>query len=185
MRGIVRNVFEATTMTVLLLAVTAASADAKALKCKLDGTFFPPTFEVLTADVLTSALGSCSGLGKSAHAGVLTTGTTPDVNGCVSVSSTEPMVAFNKKGDSISYTVTGTQCFEDASGATPTTAGFCGPSTDTYSSTLNATITITGGTGKKAGASGTGALSGVVDHCDASAPFGNSFHAAILGSVTP
>lgn len=185
MRRFGNHVVGAATMAALTLVMTAATADAASFKCKLDGTFFPPTNDVASSDVLTTAIGSCMRMGKTVHTGVLTTGNVPDLGGCVAVSTNQTMVAVNKKGDSVYYTVSGTQCFKDANGQVPTTAGFCGPPTDTRSSTLVATITITGGTGKRAGASGSAAMTGLIDHCDASAPFGNSFAARIQGSITP
>jgi len=188
MRTIARNLFRSATavgmLSVLTLGLTSGAAHAGPT-CQLDGTFFPPTVGVTTADVLSTAVGSCKKLGKSAFTGILTADLAPDVNGCVAIVSNGPSIAVNKKGDSISYTLSGTQCLKDSTGQVPTTAGFCGVPTDTFASVISAIITITGGTGKKAGATGSGTISGAVDHCDSSAPFGNSFHAEIAALITP
>lgn len=181
----VRTMFGTAALAALVLQMTPASAYASPLRCKLDGTFFPPTIEGATADVLNSALGSCKNLGRATFTGVLTAGTTPDVNGCVTVVSSGPSIAFDRKGDSFTYTVSGTECYKDANGQIPTTAGFCGASTDTFTSTILATITVSDGTGKKAGTTGSGTLAGTVNHCDSTAPFGNSFRATMNGALAP
>ena len=185
-------------VVILGLMATGAQADPHGPKhpkpvCKFTGTFFPPTpTSPTTADVLSTALGDCSkGLGHTAHTGVLTTDFgTFDVSGagCIDIASSSGLVAFNKKGDSISYTLSGTQCLRDANGdaLTDLSGTACaGGANNLQTSVIDGTITLTGGTGKTTGASGTGSITGIVNHCATKFPFFNSFKGTITGISLP
>lgn len=190
MRPTVRNIFGSAATTIvlaaLMLAVAPANAQAGRLRCKATGTFFPPVPAGPNVDVLSSALGSCVGMGRANLTGVLTAGTIPDGNGCVAIGSASPSVAFGRRGDSLSYTVSGSECFRDAAGQVPTTAGFCGLPTDVFTSVVVGVVTVTGGTGRFAGTTGgTGTLQGNVNHCAPAFPFGNSFTLQLDGTVLP
>jgi hypothetical protein len=78
------------------------------------------------------------------------------------------------------------QCFFDASGGIPTTAGFCGLATDTHTSTVTGTFIITDGLIKGAPVTaGSGMLSSVVDHCaGGTAPNGDSVITTLTGTIT-
>lgn len=193
MQAIVRKVCRSAAtiivLAALVLVVAPANAQAGRLRCKATGTFFPPELfgPNPSANVLTSAVGGCDKTGRANLTGILTVvDVTPDVDGCVDIVSAGPSVAFGKRGTSLSYTITGQQCFRDAAGLVPTTAGFCGLPTDAFTSVVVGVVTVTGGTGKYALVSGgTGTLQGDVNHCDPAFPFGNSLTLRLDGTVTP
>lgn len=187
MRLIQRGMFGAIVSVLALVAVMANGAEAKSLKCTSTGTFFPPVLNdpPTTADVMVAAVGTCSAgglLGSVTFAGVVTADTVPDGSGCIDISSNGPSTAFNAKGDSFEYTITGTQCFKDANGNPPTTSGFCGAGT-AVTSEIAALFLVSDGTGRLAGASGSGTVTSAVNHCDPGFPFGNSFKSTFKGTI--
>ena len=166
-------------MVVASIDDAMADSDTKKLKCKLNGTFFTP----VGTSVVSAAIGKCNaGLGQVASAGTLIV--TPNASGCLDVvSDTEGTITFNKKGRSVIMEITAEQCFQDANGNPPTTAGFCGLETDAHTSTVDGTFTITDGTGKFEGATGSGDFTSEVNHCDSEAPLGNSFESKWKGVI--
>jgi hypothetical protein len=188
MRLIQRGLFGTIVLVLALVAVMANGAEANplALKCTSTGAFFPPVLNAppTTADVMVAAGGKCSArLGTVTFAGVVTADTVPDGNGCISINSNGPSTAFNAKGDSFEYTITGTQCFKDANGNPPTTSGFCGAATDTFTSEIAGLFLVSDGTGHLAGASGSGTVTSAVNHCNPGFPFGNSFKSTFKGTI--
>ena len=146
------------------------------------GTFFTP----VGTSVVYAANGNCNaGLGKVASAGTLIVDSTLNANGCFDVTSdTEGTITFNKKGRSITSEITAEQCFQDANGEQVIPTGFCGDSeTDAHTSTVDGTFTITDGTGKFAGATGSGTFTSEVNHCDSEFPLGNSFKSKFKGVI--
>ena len=182
MQGITAiTLFAAALMVVASIDDVAADSDSKKFKCRLNGTFFTP----VGTSVVSAAIGNCNaGLGKVASAGTLIVDSTPNANGCFDVTSdTEGTITFNKKGRSITSEIIAEQCFQDANGNPPTTAGFCGLETDAHTSTVDGTFTITDGTGKFAGATGSGTFTSEVNHCDSEFPLGNSFKSKFKGVI--
>ena len=153
-------------MVVASIDDAIADPDSKKFKCKLNGTFFTP----VGTSVVSVAIGNCNaGLGKVASAGTLIV--TPNANGCLDVTSdTEGTLTFNKKGRSITSEIIAEQCFQDANGDPATTPGFCGLETDAHTSTVDGTFTITDGTGKFEGATGSGTFTSYPDFCIPSPP---------------
>ncbi len=184
---ITKKILGITTLTLLAAALMVvasiddaiADSDSKKFKCKLNGTFFTP----VGTSVVSVAIGNCNaGLGKVASAGTLIV--TPNGNGCLDVTSdTEGTLTFNKKGRSITSEIIAEQCFQDANGDSPTTAGFCGLETDAHTSTVIGTFTIVDGTGKFEGATGSGTFTSKVNHCDSEFPLGNSFESKFKGDI--
>jgi len=176
------TLFAAALMVVASIDDAIADSDSKKFKCKLDGTFFTPVGQ----SVVSVAIGNCNaGLGKVASAGTLIVDSTPNDNGCFDVTSdTEGTITFNKKGRSITSEIIAEQCFQNANGEQVIPTGFCGDSdTDAHTSTVDGTFTITDGTGKFEGATGSGTFTSKVNHCDSEFPFGNSFESKFKGVI--
>ena len=175
------TLFAAALMVVASIDDAIADSDSKKFQCRLNGTFFTP----VGTSVVSVAIGNCNaGLGKVASAGTLIVDSTPKGNGCFDVTSdTEGTITFNKKGRSITSEIIAEQCFQDANGNPPTTAGFCGLETDAHTSTVDGMFTITDGTGKFEGATGSGTFTSKVNHCDSEFPFGNSFESKFKGVI--
>lgn len=176
------TLFAAALMVVASIDDAIADSDSKKFKCKLDGTFFTP----VGTSVVSVAIGNCNaGLGKVASAGTLIVDSTPNGNGCFDVTSdTEGTITFNKKGRSITSEIIAEQCFQNANGEQVIPTGFCGDSdTDAHTSTVDGTFTITDGTGKFEGATGSGIFTSKVNHCDSEFPFGNSFESKFKGVI--
>ena len=169
-------------MVVASIDDAIADSDSKKFKCKLNGTFFTP----VGTSVVSVAIGNCNaGLGKVASAGTLIVDGAPNGNGCFDVTSdTEGTLTFNKKGRSITSEIIAEQCFQNANGEQVIPSGFCGDSeTDAHTSTVDGTFTITDGTGKFAGATGSGTFTSEVNHCDSEFPLGNSFKSKFEGVI--
>ena len=176
------TLFAAALMVVASIDDAIADSDSKKFKCKLDGTFFTPVGQ----SVVSVAIGNCNaGLGKVASAGTLIVDSTPNGNDCFDVTSdTEGTITFNKKGRSITSEITAEQCFQNANGEHVIPTGFCGDSdTDAHTSTVDGMFTITDGTGKFEGATGSGTFTSKVNHCDSEFPFGNSFESKFKGVI--
>jgi len=196
-RIVFRSAAIAGVASALLLALVSTGAYAAPkptpnpylVSCKFDGTFFPPTTGQLpfSLDVLTTALGECKGLGQVNLTGILEVQLPPDVNGCIEMDSIgDGMILFNKKGDSLNYSISGQQCLRDAANNAATTLNFCGGNAgDPVTSNLAATFDVIDGTGLLDGyTGGGGTLTGRVNHCAAAFPFGNSFTGTMSGSAT-
>ena len=176
------TLFAAALMVVASIDDAIADSDSKKFKCKLDGTFFTPVGQ----SVVSAAIGKCNaGLGKVASVGTLIVEGTPNGNDCFDVTSdTEGTITFNKKGRSITSEIIAEQCFQNANGEQVIPTGFCGDSdTDAHTSTVDGKFTITDGTGKFEGATGSGTFTSKVNHCDSEFPFGNSFESKFKGVI--
>jgi len=176
------TLFAAALMIVASIDDAVADSDSKKFQCRLNGTFFTP----VGTSVVSAAIGNCNaGLGKVASAGTLIVDSTPKVNGCFDVTSdTEGTITFNKKGRSITSEIIAEQCFQNANGEQVIPSGFCGDSdTDAHTSTVDGTFTITDGTGKFEGATGSGTFTSKVNHCDSEFPLGNSFESKFKGVI--
>ena len=183
MQGITAiTLFAAALMVVASIDDAVADSDSKKFQCRLNGTFFTP----VGTSVVSVAIGNCNaGLGKVASAGTLIVDSTPKGNGCFDVTSdTEGTITFNKKGRSITSEIIAEQCFQNANGEQVIPTGFCGDSdTDVHTSTVDGTFTITDGTSKFEGATGSGTFTSKVNHCDSEFPLGNSFESKFKGVI--
>lgn len=183
MQGITAiTLFAAALMVVASIDDAVADSDSKKFQCRLNGTFFTP----VGTSVVSVAIGNCNaGLGKVASAGTLIVDSTPNANDCFDVASdTEGTLTFNKKGRSITSEIIAEQCFQNANGEQVIPSGFCGDSdTDAHTSTVDGTFTITDGTGKFEGATGSGTFTSKVNHCDSEFPLGNSFESKFKGVI--
>jgi hypothetical protein len=173
----------------LMLVTTLDDAEAKKaktgehkLKCKSDGSFFPPS-----PDVFSSSEGKCSaGLGHVSTASISSAaaGVTP---GCLTLTSTGMDFAIGKK-NFIMLTSTGEQCFKNESGDPIAFTGiFCvsGDPTSAFTSEVVGTYAIHGGLVKKTPVvGGSGDFVSKANHCAGdTAPFGNSFNTKLEGTI--
>ena len=185
-------VLSAIAVAVTGLSVVATLDDAEAkgktgifqFKCtESEGSFFDPG---ATGGLFFSSAGhaNCTGLGPTNGASV-TTVTTIGTN-CINLATTVDAYVLSKKGF-ITFSVILEQCFFDSTGAVGSVgAQFCGvTATNTFTSTVTGTYTITGGviTGNPV-TGGTGTVSSAVDHCTAGvAPFANSVKTTLTGTI--
>ena len=104
-----------------------------------------------------------------------------------------PSIIFNKKGDSILFETTGTQCFFGSDGMTPLSlaAGFCGPtgiwfseSTSHFDVIFEGDVSRFQSTGKFDDATGSGTITTDASHCDRSFPLANWFVSELKATIT-
>ena len=184
----------AVAVTGLALVATLDDAEAKGktgtftFTCtESEGAFFDP---VVTSPFLISTAGhsNCTGLGPTNAASVaVVTGLGPAPN-CITLATAAGADAYgiSKKGF-ITFSMALTQCFFDSTGAVGSiAASFCGaPATNTFTSTVTGTYTMTGGviSGNPI-TGGSGTVSSAVDHCTVgSAPFANSVKTTLTGTI--
>ncbi len=174
----------------LMLVTTLDDAEAKKaktgehkLKCKSNGSFFPPS----PAGVFSSSEGKCSaGLSHVSSAAV--SGAVPSTPGCLTLTSIGDDFLVSKKGF-VMLTSTGEQCFNDVDGV-PLGATwdftFCGPTPGSaYTSEVIGTYAISGGLVKDTPViGGSGDFVSLADHCaSGTAPYGNSFTTKLEGTI--
>jgi len=172
--------------TSLMMIGTLNDAQAKTnnLKCNnIVGSFTPPP--ATTPFLFTSSVGNCTSFGAVSLAGVFIVTGMPSFD-CVTLTSVVDSYVIAKSGDNVLFSSVLTQCFTDASG-TPVSAlaPFCTTPADIASSTITGSIVVTGsidnGLPITAGAR---TLNALVNHCDPTAPFGNSSVGSITGTFT-
>ena len=141
------------------LAAPQPNPVVKPFDCSSSGTFdgIAGTFE---------QVGNCSHMGKTTFSGTFGA-VAPFIDNtsgfdCAVIGSTNSVFEA-ANGDTITLTVTGTQCFFDANGD-PINAGalFC---SGAETSTVDGTYTITGGNGKFLDAAGSGTILASANHC--------------------
>lgn len=200
-RTILATIFVASTLVTGMLFAGIVLQDAEAAKPNpktkpfkgtSSGTFITDisAFPIVTSTATSS--GTFTHLGSSTSSGTFfvdfsTFGTLTSPN-CITV-LLSPSTTTAANGDIVTFDlggVFGTQCFFDSGGAPATTlVPFCGPSAgDPHTSTVSVDYAITGGDGRFAGATGSGTVSSAVNHCDPSAPLGNSFTTITSGTIT-
>jgi len=193
MRG--KKIIAITTITVLVttLILTAIVNDAEAVpntkqfKCNnVVGSFFPPP---LTAGLLfSSGVGQCSTMGSASLASITTFVGAPGPSGanCILLATPAGLDSYAiSKNSHVTFSMALEQCFFDALGAPASPAGpFC-TAAGTDNSVVTGAFTVTGGlVNGKVVTGGAGTITSTVDHCDPSAPFGNSFVSKLTGTFT-
>jgi len=174
--------------TSLMMIGTLNDAQAKTnnLKCNnVVSSFTPPP--ATTPFLFTSGVGTCTSFGLVTTAGVLTvTAVGVPTMDCVTLTSHVDSYILAKSGDFITFSSVLTQCFTDSFGAPVSWAApFCATPTDIASSTVIGTIVVTGGIDNGLTITGgAGTITSTVNHCDPTAPFGNSSVGSISGTFT-
>ena len=199
-----KKILTITTIAVLVtsLMTIAMVNDAQALvpdtadfKCdKVFGSFFPP----VAGTVFSSAWGDCSLLGQASLTSITTvTGAGSVPAFCLALATPAGLEGFaiNEKGN-IRLSLILDQCFTDAFGGPASPFGaFCAKvagvpvvgapafSTVTGFYTIPIPPAASGLVDGKPVVGGVGTVTSTVDHCDPSAPFGNSFVSTFTGTI--
>ena len=184
-----------TTITVLatFLMIFAIVDDAQAngteeFECEeVVGSFFPPP--ATPPFVFSSASGECSELGEVSIASITTLVGPAFAPNCINLTTPIGLDSFAISEDGhVTFSMLLEQCFLDSTMTAlpgPPTSFCSGPAATTaFFSTVTSSYMITGGLiDGKVVTGGTGTSTSTVDHCDPSAPFGNSFVSTLTGTI--